>query len=127
MDIDDSNVVMYILVNNDLGMGKGKIAGQVGHVVGVIVEDILTKKYSKTNEDEKVFDIYSRYEKWKKTGFAKIILKATEEEVKSFIGEPESAYICDMGKTQISPNSLTVVGFYPSSELKNKFSKYKLL
>ena len=32
--------VMYIFVNDDLKMSKGKIASQVGHVVQKIIEDI---------------------------------------------------------------------------------------
>lgn len=130
---NDSDVVMYILVNNDLGMGKGKIAGQVGHVVGMIVEEIIMKyieknsSQKKSSQDKKLSDSYTRYLKWKKTGHTKIILKATEEQIKSFIGEPESAYVLDMGKTQIAPDSLTVIGFYPSDKLKNKFKNYKLL
>jgi PTH2 family peptidyl-tRNA hydrolase len=115
---------MYVLVNNDLNMGKGKIAGQVGHVVGLITEEIIRKSYESVKG---VPDCYLRYVKWKKTGFAKVILKATQEQITSLIGEPESIHVIDAGRTQIAPNSLTVIGFYPSSELKEKFSEYKLL
>jgi PTH2 family peptidyl-tRNA hydrolase len=119
-----ANLVMYILVNNDLGMGKGKIAGQVGHVVGLITEEIIRKSY----ECVKGYpDSYKRYINWKNTGYTKVILKATEEQIKSFVGEPESIYIIDAGKTQIAQNSLTVIGFYPSTNLKTKFKNYKLL
>ena len=122
--MDESELCMYVLVNNDLGMGKGKIAGQVGHVVGLITEEIMRKSYESVSG---VPDCYSRYVKWKKTGFAKIILKATQEQIESLVGEPESIWIKDAGRTQIASNSLTVIGFYPSATLKEKFSQYKLL
>ena len=115
---------MYILVNDNLKMSKGKIAGQVGHVVGMITEEIIRKSYETT---KKVPDCYLRYIQWKNTGHAKIILKATEEQIKNLIDEPESIYILDAGLTQIAPNSLTVIGFYPRTDLKDKFSQYKLL
>ncbi len=41
--------VMYILVNNDLGMKKGKIASQVGHVVQNITEDIIRMGYENSS------------------------------------------------------------------------------
>jgi peptidyl-tRNA hydrolase len=40
-ETEQSPLYMYVLVNDDLKMGKGKIAGQVGHVVGLITEEII--------------------------------------------------------------------------------------
>lgn len=120
----DLELYMYVLVNDDLKMGKGKIAGQVGHVVGLITEEIIRKSYE---SNKGVPDCYLRYINWKNTGHAKIILKATEEQMKSFIGYPESLYVLDAGRTQIAPNSLTVLGFYPSVTMREKLSGYKLL
>lgn len=118
---------MYVLVNDDLKMGKGKIAGQVGHVVGLITDRILRNFYNSNKSEADASDEYKRYVQWSKSGSAKIILKATEEQIRSFIGQPESAYILDLGRTQIAPNSLTVIGFYPNSNLKEKFKDFKLL
>lgn len=115
---------MYVLVNDDLKMGKGKIAGQVAHVVGLITEEIIRKSYE---SDKGVPECYLRYIQWKNTGHAKIILKATQEQITSFIGYPESMYILDAGRTQIAPDSLTVLGFYPSATLKEQFKNFKLL
>ena len=120
---DDDQYYMYILVNDDLKMGKGKIASQVGHVVGLITEEIIRKSYEMT----KIPDCYLRYIQWKNNGHTKIILKASCDQITSFIGQSESVYIIDAGKTQIAPDSLTVIGFYPSAEIKNKFKNYKLL
>lgn len=122
--MENSQLYMYILVNDDLKMGKGKIAGQVGHVVGLITEEIIRKSYETTT---KVPDCYTRYMKWKETGYAKVVLKATQEQIEKLMGEPETLYIRDLGRTQIAPNSLTVLGFYPSANLKNKLKEFKLL
>lgn len=54
-------------------------------------------------------------------------VKASQAELEAFSLEKESVFIRDSGKTQIAPNTLTVVGFYPSVELKDKFSHLKLL
>lgn len=115
---------MYILVNNDLKMDKGKIAGQVAHVVGLITEQIIHEYYKFPNN---IPDCYKRYKEWKETGHTKIILKASEEQILNLIDEPETIYIRDAGLTQIKPNSLTVLGFYPSKKLKEKFKNFKLL
>lgn len=119
-----SPLYMYILVNDDLKMGKGKIAGQVGHVVGLLTEEIIRKSYE---FDKGIPDCYSRYMMWKATGYAKVILKASEEQILQLINEPESMYIRDAGRTQIAPDSLTVLGFYPNANLKEKFKDFKLL
>lgn len=123
-ELEQTPLYMYVLVNDDLKMGKGKIAGQVGHVVGLITEEIIRKSYETSKG---IPDCYKRYMMWKSTGHAKVILKATQEQIEAMIGEPESIYIRDSGKTQIAPNSMTVLGFYPSAILKNKFKDFKLL
>lgn len=96
---NDLPLYMYVLVNDDLKMGKGKIAGQVGHVVGLITEEIIHKSYKSSKG---IPDCYSRYMVWKKTGHAKVVLKVTQEQIEQLIGEPESMYIIDSGKTQIA-------------------------
>ena len=125
MEHTGDNLYMYILVNNDAKMGKGKIAGQVGHVVGLITEEIIQDYYEE--RDIIATEAYERYISWKKKGHAKIILKATEEQMKLFLNDMECVYVRDAGKTQIAPNTLTAIGFYPSTELKDKFKHLKLL
>ena len=121
---EQKQLYMYVLVNDDLKMGKGKIAGQVGHVVGLMTEEIIRKSYETTRG---VPDCYTRYMVWKATGHAKVILKASQKQIEELLGEPETMYIRDAGRTQIAPNSLTVLGFYPSADLKDKFKDFKLL
>lgn len=122
--MEQNQLYMYIFVNDDLKMGKGKIAGQVGHVVGLITEEIIRKSYESSKG---IPDCYARYMIWKSTGYAKVILKATQEQITKMLNEPESIFIRDAGRTQIAPNSLTVLGFYPSVNLKERFKEFKLL
>ena len=114
--------VMYIFINNDLGMKKGKIASQVGHVVQLITEELVRKGY----EEQPTPKSYFTYMRWKSHS-KKIILKASEEELVELIKMDGARYIIDEGLTQIPSNSLTVVGFYPSDVLEEKFKHYKLL
>ena len=103
--------VMYIIVNNDLKMGKGKIAAQCCHAACQIVKILENRKNSDT--------IYSQ---WNTFGQAKIVLKATEEQLMNILSEfshkkPNNEIWCisirDMGLTQIPENSLTVIAFRP--------------
>jgi PTH2 family peptidyl-tRNA hydrolase len=114
--------VMYIFVNSDLKMTKGKIASQVGHVVQLITEEIIRQGYESTPTPESYFI----YMKWKQN-CTKIIKKANSRQLQLLIAMKEARYIIDDGQTQVPPNSLTVVGFYPSAELHEVFQNYKLL
>lgn len=107
---------MYIFVNTDLKMDKGKIAGQVGHVVQKIIEKILVDFIPMENPDDKTKEIISNYIKWKTHGMAKIILKASQVQLEEFMNNSTTCHVRDSGLTQIAPNSLTVVGFYPESK-----------
>lgn len=117
-----NDYVMYIFINNSLQMSKGKIASQVGHIVQKIIEDI----YDNQSLNKKKIDIFNRYKNWR-NGSKKIILKATHTELLDLQQESESVSIYDAGHTQIAPNSLTCIGFYPSSNNEEKFKNFKLL
>lgn len=114
-------LAMYIFVNTDLNMGKGKIAGQVGHVVQNIVTDALSNKH--------FVDKQYRYLEWSSSLNAKIILKATHEQLLELQKIQESYTVRDAGRTQIEPGSLTVVGFFPNykSQMYEITKDYKLL
>lgn len=114
--------VMYLIINNDLNMGKGKCCSQVGHCVGEITERVIRLAY----ESRKPSDKYLTYQKWKKN-CAKIVLKGSEEQMRELMKRDDCVAIIDSGNTQVPPNSLTCIGFYPSSELGDLFKDYKLL
>ena len=123
----ESRHKMYIFVNNDLKMDKGKIASQVGHAVQHIVDDILTNYYAGFNTYKQIYEDYTIWKNY--NGCVKIILKATFEQLLALKELSGSTFVIDAGKTQIDPGSLTVVAFYPKSskKMENEFSKYKLL
>ncbi len=114
---------MYIFINNDLNMGKGKIAAQVGHIVEIMIEELVKAELTSTKKKSFLED----YNIWKRTGRKKIILKATEEEIKQLSQLDGAHCVVDAGLTQIPSGSMTVVGFLPSSTKKDTFSKFKLL
>jgi len=119
-DLEASEPTMYIFVNMDLKMGTGKIASQVGHVVGEMVHRILTR-HDISDEIKRVYNI------WRRTGQRKIVVKANYDQLVEIMKLPESIEIIDAGRTQIKPDSLTVVGCYPSLILSKKFKPFKLL
>lgn len=98
----EKNIKMYILVNNDLKMGKGKIAGQVGHCVSGLIRNLEKNPTRKYNE-------------WLHNGEAKIIIKSTENEMLMLRKKyrDKTVEIHDLGKTQIESGSLTTIGFLP--------------
>jgi PTH2 family peptidyl-tRNA hydrolase len=116
--MEENNYVMYILVNSELKMEKGKIAAQVGHAVEMItntVNKIVDNNYK---------DIYKKY---LHNGCKKIVLKAKQEELEKHINDKDSVYVIDAGRTQIPAGSLTVVAFLPSDKNKERFRDFKLM
>ena len=100
------DIKMYIVVNNDLPMRKGKICAQVGHMVELLTTEIFKEIYFLSNKD-----LMDKYLSWKNNGSAKIVLKANETKLRELLTNNNSRYIIDEGRTQIEPNSLTVIGF----------------
>jgi len=117
-DIEGLQPTMYIIVNNDLGMSKGKIASQVGHVVEKITQLVLLSQIS-----------YQTYKDYCNSGHKKIILKGDEKTLRYFLEHHSKTciQIIDAGLTEIPPDSLTVIGFMPSATNKELFSGLKLL
>lgn len=120
---DEQELTMYIIVNNDLNMQKGKLVSQACHVAGEITEILVRSGYEST----KLPDSYQRYVVWKMTGCKKIVLKATEQQILDLMQEGECVSIRDAGRTQVAPNSLTAIGFYPSAHMSDKVKHLKLL
>lgn len=114
--ISDYEPVMYAFVNNDLNMGKGKIAAQVGHAVGRLIKKLIKRP---TQE----------YIDWDQSFYKKIVLKATAIQMKELSEMDSAMAIHDAGRTQIPSGSLTVVAFPPRYQcnVPSCFSEYKLL
>lgn len=112
------NLKMVIIVNNDLKMGFGKTVAQVAHGILNVV-NLANKETVK---------------KWNVGGYTKIVLKATEAEIKKAVNELENVGIpyfkvYDMGKTQINQNSFTVLAIPPieAEKIDQITRKFKLL
>ncbi len=96
-------MIIYILVRQDLKMSKGKIASQCGHAVQDLILDCNKKTLRRyINQDS-----------------PKIILKVNNLNELDFIKNEcdfkkiKYMEIIDMGKTQVNPDTLTVIGIGP--------------
>lgn len=135
-------IVEYILVNKELNMSVGKIAGQVAHVQTVIDNKIFElddKIYFLSEEilDEDIMDIRFAKEKELINNYydwlysesqTKIILRAKEKDLLKAI-DMGAMYIRDNGLTEIPSGSLTAVGFFPQPKdnLVDFTKKFQLL
>lgn len=99
-------IKMVLVVRNDLGMGRGKIASQCAHAA---IQCYQTGMKS----DEKTLKL------WLLTGQLKVVVKVnTEEELLSIANASSekgliSSLIKDAGKTQLVPHTFTVLGIGP--------------
>ena len=91
---------MYILVNEDIKISKGKLAGQVGHAVN----SFLWYKYIIPLQEGKAVESLTEYMEAQK----KIILKCPEAKLLEL---EQQGYITirDKGLTELEPNTLTCV------------------
>jgi PTH2 family peptidyl-tRNA hydrolase len=116
---------MYIIINNDLNMGKGKIAAQACHAACRVTRCL----HGQNNAD---------YNTWLRSGEAKIVLKGTEKQMLELIEKYDNSKtsqsnrcvnVHDAGHTQVAPNSLTAIAFFPvlKKNAPEELSKYKLL
>lgn len=135
-------LIEYILVNKELNMGVGKIAGQVAHVQTIIDNKIFElddKIYFLSEEilDEDIMDtrfakekeLINNYYDWLYSGSqTKIILRAKEKDLLKAI-DMGAVYIRDNGLTEIPSGSLTAVGFFPQPKdnLVDFTKKFQLL
>ena len=127
----DDEYKMYILVNADAKMGKGKIASQVGHAVMAVTE-IMIIEYPTEWHKYKCNRIH-----------AKICLKASNDlineiyEKYDYLQHPNKKVWCsgikDIGRTQVEPGTLTAIAFNPMKKssmpkiLLSEINKLKLL
>ena len=111
----DDTLAMYIFVNCDLGMSKGKIGSQIGHAVMIMVEYVIRQGY----EIYPPPNTYLNYMKWR-SNCTKIILKANAQQISDLSKKDCSFPFIDDGQT-------TVVGFLPNPEMASLVKDFKLL
>lgn len=113
-----TDISVYIVVNNDIKMRQGKIAAQVGHIVQKIIEEILYDIYEKGCRQ----DYCINYMKWKNE-CTKIILLAGQNDMENMLKNHTHARAFYDDFDGI--DKLTVVGFFPGS-IKDELNTYKL-
>ncbi|XP_026314623.1 peptidyl-tRNA hydrolase 2, mitochondrial-like [Hyposmocoma kahamanoa] len=105
--VSNSEYKLVLVVRTDLNMGKGKIAAQCSHAAVGAFE----KAQKRDPEGLKC---------WQMTGQAKVALKTdTVDEIKQIADNAKkmgliTSLIRDAGRTQIAPNSITVLGVGPA-------------
>eukprot|EP01137_Pigoraptor_chileana_P026158 Opistho-2@96694 len=103
---DDGEYKMVLVVNNDLKMGKGKVAAQCSHATLANYKELR-----KTNPEA--------LKAWEMTGQPKIVLKGDNDKQLMELRRAAmeiglSAHVIrDAGRTQIAPNSKTVLAVGP--------------
>lgn len=110
---------MYILVNKDIEISKGKLAGQVSH-------SVASYMYSKLKEG-KDLDKLTEYMEDNQT---KVILRATQNQLIKLEDSQEYWVVRDLGKTELEPNTLTCIclgveGIDEIPKLVKKLQLYK--
>jgi len=109
----EDELVQYFVVNKELNMSPGKIAAQVAHVATNIT-------YNEHGTED--------WEEWFENDQPKIVLRGKEKDLLKLI-EMGAYSIRDNGRTEIPENSLTCVGFPPTSksEMKRILGRLQLL
>lgn len=120
------------LINQDLKMGKGKIAVQVAHGEVYYINEIENSMF----EEDTIADYYN-YQKWLNEDdglMKKVVLKSTEEEMNRLVNIIDHVGIwCmavyDRGLTQVTLDSFTclVMEPLPEDQCNDLFSHLKLL
>ncbi len=125
--LEESPLIMYLVVRESLNMSIGKTAAQTGHAVGVLynrfllnrdyvthIEDLMDGPcYGPISVDQNKSINYDLFNKWQKSGHRKVVLKADEKEWIQLKDLPDYVLIIDAGFTELDPNTETVIGFYP--------------
>ena len=128
------------IINNDLGMGKGKIAVQTAHGETLYMDKIYNLNCDDFEDESK--RMLDNYDDWMKDGLMKkVVMKATQEEMLLLIGTIKLFNECmsknniwfdivfDKGLTQVPADSMTCIVFEPLDEqMADHYTKhYKLL
>ena len=124
MNEEDNPIALYIIINEELGMGGGKIGGACGHIVEkimdryyrfVVREEVAYATGAEYQPDEKTAGRASLLRAWKHNGSRKIVLKADSKEWKKLKEEfgDDLFIVQDAGHTEVAPGSETACGVWP--------------
>ena len=102
---------LVIIVRNDLGISKGKMAAQVAHAA---VNCAFKSKKSDS----------SNFKKWYSEGQKKVVVKGTNESLLRELQQHARdigltcSLVSDAGLTEVPPGTVTCLGIGPASESK---------
>lgn len=121
-DKEISDKRMYILVNEDIKIGKAKLSGQVGHAVATYIYRNFIRDYSNnlvqlTNDKLEFLDDYMKMQK-------KIILSCPQDKLIELEKENKYIVIRDKGLTQLEPNTLTCICMGILDKASNDFPSW---
>lgn len=136
-------LVMYLIVRESLNMSIGKTAAQVAHAAQKLqaeyqnlinkAESYLPYLHNCSAEDfskipRELLDRIEIFEKWFDNSAAKIVLKANEKEWLQLKEEFKDSMvlIIDAGLTELTPNTETVMGLWPTYKFQISKSVKKL-
>lgn len=108
---------LYVVLNSDLNMTPGNAAAQVGHIVQIITEQMVSNTFESTPSQYCI-----NYLKWKLKPTI-VVLKASGENIHKLKDENDAVYFID--NYPDNTTRLTAVGFYPSNINSGFFSEYK--
>lgn len=103
---------MYILVNKDVKINKGKLAGQVGHAVNVYIYNVMKSHLEMAGRDielkQLILNEKYKLEEYMNGEIKKIILYDSQEHLEE-LEKIGFIRIRDKGYTDLEPNTLTCV------------------
>ena len=106
----EEDVKMVLVVNTELGMGKGKVAAQCGHAA------VACFKAALVEEPQLVAA-------WERSGQTKVVVRGGGEESLLAVSKAGRqagmlvAEVRDAGRSQVEAGSLTVIGLGPANNL----------
>src|SRR5271157_2863119 len=89
----DLNITYVYIIDDSLGLSKGKIAAQVSHVAMELADE------------------------YEELGRA-IVLKADHDTIMRLFKYPDVKYICDAGLNEVPAGTLTCIGFKQTPFMK---------
>ncbi|KAK4881099.1 hypothetical protein RN001_004418 [Aquatica leii] len=110
----ETSYKMIFVVNTSLNMGIGKIAAQVAHASLGLYRTLI-----------EYHTMEQAVDKWTNEGEKKVVLKGEnhlhlqELQKQAEFSNVHSYLVHDAGKTQIAPNSVTVLGLFGEEKLVN--------
>ncbi len=121
------------IINQDLDMGKGKIAVQIAHGEVYYMQELLNGS-GDAEQDDEMLDRYLAWSTEENELMKKVVLKATEKEMNDILLELAIREIAlfsvyDRGLTQIASNSYTCICVEPllEEQCSELFGHLKLL